>query len=126
MEISRGEIPLSILHVLIFEPYITHLWGAMHAQTLLHRPPVQPALILWLGLDVVRATHAVVEMQLLHKAVVRLGEGPALAEERERGGDVEGEGWDCGGVGVGVGEGGVEGAAPRVPEQVGEDHGCGA
>jgi hypothetical protein len=62
-------------------------------------------------------------MQLLHEAVVGFGEGPAFAEEGESGGDIQG---GRGGVGGGGGDRVSEGAAARVPEEVGEDHGCGA
>jgi hypothetical protein len=68
----------------------------------------------------------VIELQLLHEAFVGFGEGPAFAEEGEGGGDIQGGRGDGGGVGGGGRDRASEGAAARVPEEVGEDHGCGA
>jgi hypothetical protein len=78
------------------------------------------------GLDVIGTAHAVVEIQLLHEAVVGFGKGPAFAEEGESRRDVQGGRGDRDGVGGSRRDKAGEGAAARVPKKVGDDHGGGA
>src|SRR5438045_495926 len=114
--VSCTEMTVSIMEVLVFEPHVTYLWCATHAQTRLHGPRVQPALVLWLGLNVIWAAHVVIEVQLLHEPVVRISEGPALTEENECGRDVECCRWDDGGVGLGIEGAAGERATARIPQ----------
>lgn len=70
-----------ISFVLIFEADEVDLGGAVDIQTLMDGFLVKPALVFGMQVNGFGTTHRVVEVQLLHEAIIWFGEWPALTQQ---------------------------------------------